>query len=485
MGCLSFSRRFGEGDRLQQPPFRAIGAVCLLFAVAGCTRDFFRERADCEVGDVMAEKDVYPEWKIEDSHVYPDPRARFADPTNPDRPPMPPDDPAAFDLSPNPQNPGKAGVGRVEGNGYLDLLARWDDENRTSDPEIKEPDAVVEREEAETVKAGSSRRLFRVNLEQSAELGLVNTRLFQDQREDLYMAALPVTQERFSFTAQFFDIENAFREWTGRNTPEGQHNRWRANSSGGFTKLFSTGALLLFRIANQTVIELTGPMRGTTSQSTLSLDLIQPLLRGAGRAVTLEPLTQVERNLLYAIRNYARFREEFFVFIAGGPDTTSFADPMTLVATGGLLRGPGSSGNTPGTFAVSGGDIGQPTLTASAAGILQLSGGLSARVVGYLPTLLLAAHLVDQRRNVTTLEDFFKRFQAFKEGGDVTQLQVDQVEDQLLQSRIAVLQGQESLRVGLAQFLIQLGLPVNTGPGAGRLPREIHQSSASAFRRGL
>ncbi len=375
---------------------------------------------------------------------------------------MPPDDPAAFDLSPNPQNPGKAGVGRLEGNGYLDLLARWDDENRASDPEIKEPDAVVEREEAETVRAGSSRRLFRVKLEQSAELGLVNSRLFQDQREDLYMAALPVTQERFSFTAQFFDIENAFREWTGRNTPEGQHNRWRANSSGGFTKLFSTGALLLFRVANQTVIELTGPMRGTTSQSTLSLDLIQPLLRGAGRAVTLEPLTQVERNLLYAIRNYARFREEFFVFIAGGPDTTSFAGPMTLVATGGLLRGPGSSGNTPGTFAVSGGDIGQPTLTASAAGILQLSGGLSARVVGYLPTLLLAAHLVDQRRNVTTLEDFFKRFQAFKEGGDVTQLQVDQVEDQLLQSRIAVLQGQESLRVGLAQFLIQLGLPVNT-----------------------
>jgi hypothetical protein len=434
----------------------------MLLTLAGCTRNFFRQRADCEVGDILADKDVYPQWKIEESHVYPDPRARFADPTNPDRPPMPPDDPAAFDLSPNPQNPGKSGVGRVEGGGYLDLLAKWDDENRAQDPDAKHPEAVVQREEAETVKAGTSHRLFRLRLEQAAELGLVNSRLFQDEREDLYMAALPVTQERFSFTAQFFDIETAFREWTGRDTPEGQHNRWRVNSNAGFTKLFSTGALLLFRIANQTVIELTGPMRGTTSQSTLSLDLIQPLLRGAGRAVTLEPLTQVERNLLYAIRNYARFREEFFVLIAGGPDTTSFADPMTLVASGGLLRGPGSSGNTPGAFAINGGDIGHPVLSASAAGILTLSSGLSARVEGYLPTILLAARLVDQRRNVTTLEDFFKRFQAFKEGGDVTQLQVDQVEDQLLQSRIAVLQAQESLRVGLAQFMIQLGLPVNT-----------------------
>ena len=33
----------------------------------------------------------------------------------------------------------------------------------------------------------------------------------------------------------------------------------------------------------------------TTSVSTINLDAIQPLLRGGGKAVTLEPLTQVER----------------------------------------------------------------------------------------------------------------------------------------------------------------------------------------------
>src|ERR1700690_189095 len=105
-------------------------ALCCLAGVGGCTRSFYRQSADREVNDILAEKDKYPQWKIEQYHVYPDPRARFADPTNPDRPPMPPDDPAARDLSPNPQKPGHAGVARLEGEGYVKLLSQWDTENR-------------------------------------------------------------------------------------------------------------------------------------------------------------------------------------------------------------------------------------------------------------------------------------------------------------------------------------------------------------------
>src|SRR5262245_10993891 len=92
----------------------------LLAALGGCTRRFFRLRADQEVAAILHEKDQYPQWKLENYHAYPHPRARFADTTDPDRPPMPPDDPAAADLAPRPQKPGHAGVGWVEGTGYLD-----------------------------------------------------------------------------------------------------------------------------------------------------------------------------------------------------------------------------------------------------------------------------------------------------------------------------------------------------------------------------
>ena len=96
--------------------------VCVAI-LSGCTRHFFRKQADKEVAEVLAEKDRDPRWGIEQYHVYPDPRARFADPMDPDHPPMPPDDEASWSLSPHPQKPGKAGVALVGGTGYLDLLA--------------------------------------------------------------------------------------------------------------------------------------------------------------------------------------------------------------------------------------------------------------------------------------------------------------------------------------------------------------------------
>src|SRR5690242_13162578 len=59
----------------------------LVLGESGCTRQFFRRRADEQVDAVIAEKDKYPQWQLDQFHVYPDPRARFADWTNPDRPP--------------------------------------------------------------------------------------------------------------------------------------------------------------------------------------------------------------------------------------------------------------------------------------------------------------------------------------------------------------------------------------------------------------
>src|SRR5947209_11246650 len=109
-----------------------VPALLGTFLLTGCTRHFFRKCADQEVSVVLAEKDQYPDWRIEQYHIYPDPRARFADPTNPDRPPTPPDDPAAYRLSPNPQHVTKGCTSLVQGTGYLDLLARWDADNRAN-----------------------------------------------------------------------------------------------------------------------------------------------------------------------------------------------------------------------------------------------------------------------------------------------------------------------------------------------------------------
>ncbi|NBT62027.1 MAG: hypothetical protein EBT02_09660, partial [Planctomycetia bacterium] len=299
--------------------------ISLAILMPGCSRRFFRNRADNEVHQILATKDKYANWKLEQFHLLPDPRARFATAGNQDRPAMPPDDPASMAMAPNPQKPGKYGIGHMEGSGYIDLLSQYDSENRSAvaikaPKEIDAPFKLVSFKQdginyldnldpdkgpfdsmGLTYKgdpAGRYDHPFLIKLEQSCELGLVNSRDFQFRRENVYLAALPVTLQRFAFAAQFYANEVAIRERANSETVANNTNRWNVASEAGFTKTFSTGALLLFRYANSIVVDMAG--NGGTqirTPSALSLDLFQPLFRGGGRAVTLEPLTLAERNL--------------------------------------------------------------------------------------------------------------------------------------------------------------------------------------------
>jgi len=49
--------------------------------------------------------------------------------------------------------------------------------------------------------------------------------------------------------------------------------------------------------------------------SVLTASVTQPLLRGAGRRIAQENLTQAERNVLYQIRSFNRYRQLFVVTI--------------------------------------------------------------------------------------------------------------------------------------------------------------------------
>jgi outer membrane protein TolC len=508
MAKLNGLGKWWKHTRWLRPASGIFLVLGLGLAEEGCTRRFYRHEADKEVEQVLGEKDKYPAWTIDQFHVYPDPHSRFADPTNPDRPPKPPDDPAAFDLAPNPQKPGHAGIALVEGTGYLDLLDAWDKENRAEAATQRLGGAG--RTEAETQEGGGQRepgvegtpegksleggqqayagaaaasttslsskpkpgqrKPYLLKLEQAVELGLVNSREYQDARENLYLTALPVTLQRFSFAAQFFAAGQAIRNWASGTAG----NNWTVNDNVGFAKLFPTGALMLFNFANQTVIGLANV--GTTSRSTINLDIVQPFLRGGGRAVTLEPLTQAERDLVYGIRDYARFREEFFVAIAGGgggsitganfQPTGVIASP-TFSPTGGVNT---TTSTVPGLIA-SVPALANPGLqvTPGPSGRILLQTALAAPVSGYLSTLLEAAQMRVDEYNIQKLEEYLQLARAMEEGGDISRLQVDQFEQQLLGRRSTLLGDQLQYLNSLDQFKLQLGLPTD-------LPIELEDS---------
>ncbi len=399
---------------LWRPVFNLALAAGLLVSAEGCSRWFYRKKADEEVSEVLAQKDKYPAWKIDNWHIYPDPRARFADPSDPDHPPMPPDDPAAHDMSPNPQKPRKAGIERIEGTGYLELIAQWDKENRArmaeegakesiqeiepplpeeqeagpalqavqravakkgprfdddaafakasltgpvQDEPVQKPppqkDAIAEAK-ARSLLDITGRPTYLLTLDQAAELAMFNSREYQDQRELLYLAALPVTQERFAFMAQFFAAQEAIRAYSGRETAGGQSSNWSLNNGTGFSKILPTGALLLLNFSNQTVFNFLNP-KDVISVTNLNFNAIQPLLRGGGEAVALESLTQAERNLLYQIRIYARFRKLLYVSVAsnngGAISGSSFQPSAVLSNNNGVQTGNlGASGIVPGVI---------------------------------------------------------------------------------------------------------------------------------------
>jgi Outer membrane efflux protein len=415
-----------------------LAVIGLLAGIDGCTRAFYRRQADDEVNDILAEKDRYPEWKIEQYHVYPDPRARFADPTNPDHPPMPPDDEATWKLSPHPQAPGYNGVGSVEGTGYLEMIQTWDAQNRAERASATSADTRIGPVQTFFDEPLSAPLYgFLLKLGQSVELGVVNSRDYQRFREELYLAALPVTQERFSFAYQWAATENAVRTSAGPLSVFGEQNNWTLTTTPSFSKLFSTGALLTASFANTVVFNFTGPQsQGFSTSSLFNLNLVQPLLQGGGRAVTLEPLTQVERSLVYDIRAYARFRGQFYLEIAIGATL-----PGTLATF---------AGTTP---------LGSPISVLAALGIA--STDVSGVFLGYLPTLFRECDMAVDKKLVYDLTSAVRLFEGLQEGGQVSPLQVDQVRSTLLNAKNGVLVDQQNVTNAVDQFKLLLGVPAN------------------------
>ncbi len=105
---------------------------------------------------------------------------------------------------------------------------------------------------------------------------------------------------------------------TGLSAPETRIVDERSvagNTALGVGLLLKGGAEIAASITSNFFRYLTGSPRVETS-SALVASISQPLLRGAGSKVAAENLTQAERDLLYAVRDFTQFRKEFAVQIA-------------------------------------------------------------------------------------------------------------------------------------------------------------------------
>lgn len=205
-----------------------------------------------------------------------------------------------------------------------------------------------------------------ISLEKALDIAFTHSRTYQNRKESAYLQALSLTLDRHDFAPIFSggfgadyarsttDVEKlsdfgrtvdflkqvetltgtpakllkdysdlvesveGLGETVGlaQTRTEIMNERSVGGSTGvGLDLLMKGGGRFAIDLTSNFLRFLTGDPRVSTS-SALVASFSQPLLRGAGRRIAAENLTQAERDLLYSLRDFTRFRKEFAVQIA-------------------------------------------------------------------------------------------------------------------------------------------------------------------------
>ena len=164
----------------------------------------------------------------------------------------------------------------------------------------------------------SEQDAIRLDLQGILAYAIANSPEYRTRKEALYLSALALIVERHLWGPRFFNTISG----TVAGTPEGGDNDIVATLLNQFTVTHrlpyggsvSVNALVDYvSYLRQSSASSSVPWNSQSTEINASLDL--PLLRGAG-VVAREDLIQAERDLVYAVRSFERFRREFLVEIA-------------------------------------------------------------------------------------------------------------------------------------------------------------------------
>ncbi len=433
-----------QGPKLCRPNGRPVLLLLLLLLLgggAGCNRAYYRQQADVEAYGLIDEKVAHSnQTPGEPLRIEPDRQSRMFDPFDPDRQPMPVDDPQSHRY-----------MARVDGRKGYPL---WHVNGQTNTSESPDWWQFLPLDENGVLVLDS---------DLAVRLALIHSTDYQRQLEQLYLSALDVSSERFRFDTQFFGgAQTAF-------TADGpDRNQLGGDSSstllvGPFSngrrplamqRTFATGADLVVGLANSVVWELSGP--NTQSANTvLDFALVQPLLRGAGRDRILERLTLSERRLLANVRAIERYRRSFYLFVTTGRNL----EPGVQRSGGVFGVGLGGFTGLGGGFAGLGGGGGGFS-----------AGGGVAQAGGFMGLLQDQLQIENQEENVArlsenlillqdTLVELLTTIPDDAEAIPRQRLQVAQAQQALISAQSQLLTRRASYQASVDSFMRDLGLP--------------------------
>ena len=161
-----------------------------------------------------------------------------------------------------------------------------------------------------TVEPGKPIKLTMIDALRAAA---ANSREYQSQKETVFRTALALDLERHAFQTTFAGVTSGDVSYDAGTDPA--VSGIQSNSQLSLTHRLTNGLTLTSAIALDMAKLLT---LDRSSSNALSADFSVelPLLRGSGEHIVAEPLIQSERDALYAIYNFERYKRTFAVSVA-------------------------------------------------------------------------------------------------------------------------------------------------------------------------
>lgn len=166
-----------------------------------------------------------------------------------------------------------------------------------------------------------------LSLNAALDLAFQHSQEYQTQKESLYLEALALTFDRYRYTPIFSASGGADYQWDAEDqfvadmqsltgmSPLSTSESVNANTSLGARYLLRGGGAIAVNLTNNFTRFLTGDISEFGTGALIG-SFTQPLLRDFGSAIETENLMQAERDLLYQLRDFTRFRKIFAVRVA-------------------------------------------------------------------------------------------------------------------------------------------------------------------------
>lgn len=235
---------------------------------------------------------------------------------------------------------------------------------------------------------------FQIKLLDALQISARNSREYQSKKESVFKTALDLDLTRSDYRNSYSGLISAL--FSASKNDDSSSKSTEEGFTVGATRRLKTGALLTGKLGVDLVKLLTMDKTSTFgifADATVSI----PLLRGVGRDIAREPLTQAERNVIYSIWGFERYKKTFAVKITSE----------------------------------------------------------------YLRTLELVEQIQNAEANSKRIKDSRLRVEAMARAGRIPETQVNQAKQDELRANSRLISAKQRLENSLDSFKISLGIPVD------------------------